>query len=320
MSSSPSELLRAALARWPGGIDIVPASRLDRFAFSTVRAVAIALDAPLDEALLARHYPADVLAAAPASDGFRILPPRDPDADLAALGAVYRIAARLRAPEGCPWDREQTHASLRPYLLEEAYEALEALDRGDLAMLRDELGDLLFQIAIHAQLASEAGAFDIADVGRAIGEKLVRRHPHVFAGTSLEGSDLLVQWEQIKRDERADRRSILDGVPRSLPALFAAERLQERAARVKLRPPRIELLLDIDDPEFLGELLFDLVAEARERGFDAETALREANARFAAHVARAEARARAAGRELESYGDAELRALWEETDGDVPAS
>jgi uncharacterized protein YabN with tetrapyrrole methylase and pyrophosphatase domain len=321
MSSSPSDTLRAVLAAWPAGIDVVPASALDRHSFAAIRAVAIALDAPLDQALLARHYPPEILAAAQAADGFLVLPPRDPYADLASLGAVSRIAERLRAPDGCPWDREQTHASLRPHLLEEAYETLDALDRGDLASLRDELGDLLFQIAIHAQLASEAGAFDMADVSRSIGEKLVRRHPHVFAGTSLEGRDLLVQWEQIKRDEKKEQRtSILDGVPRSLPALFAAERLQERAARVKLRPPRIELPLDVDDPEFLGELLFDLVAEARDHGFDAETALREANARFAAHVGRMEQRARAEGRELESYTEPELRAMWEATSGEVQAA
>jgi uncharacterized protein YabN with tetrapyrrole methylase and pyrophosphatase domain len=323
MSSSPSDLLRAVLGRWPGGVDIVPASALDRHSFATTRAVAIALDAPLDRALLLRHYPAELLDAAESADGFLVLPPRDPYADLASLGAVSRIAERLRAPGGCPWDREQTHASLRPHLLEETYEALEALDRGDLARLRDELGDLLFQIAIHAQLASETGAFDMADVSRSIGEKLVRRHPHVFAGASLEGKDLLVQWEQIKRQEKPETnepQSILDGVPRSLPALFAAERLQERAARVKLRPPRIELPLDVDDPEFLGELLFDLVAEAREHGFDAETALREANGRFAGHVGRVEQRAKAEGRELESYSDAELRALWEATGGEVQAA
>jgi uncharacterized protein YabN with tetrapyrrole methylase and pyrophosphatase domain len=319
MSSSPSDLARAALAAWPGGVDIVPASVLDGHSFTTTRAVVIALDAPVDRALLLKHYPADVLDAAE-SDGFLVLPPRDPYADLAALGTVARIAERLRAPGGCPWDREQTHASLRPHLLEEAYEAIEALDRGDLETLRDELGDLLFQIAIHAQLASEEGAFDLGDVSRAIGEKLIRRHPHVFAGTSLEGKDLLVQWEQIKRAEKSERTSILDGVPRSLPALFAAERLQERAARVKLRPPRIELPLDIDDPEFLGELLFDLVAEARERGFDAETALREANERFAAHVGRVEQRAKADGRELESYESEELDALWEATGGEVHAA
>jgi uncharacterized protein YabN with tetrapyrrole methylase and pyrophosphatase domain len=318
MSSSPSEVLHAVLARWPGGVDIVPASALDRHSFATTRAVVIALDAPVDRALLLQHYPVEILDTAETTDGFLILPPRDPYADLASLGAVSRLAERLRAPDGCPWDREQTHASLRPHLLEEAYEALEALDRGDLETLRDELGDLLFQIAIHAQLASEEGAFDMADVSRSIGEKLVRRHPHVFAGTRLEDKDLLVQWEQIKRVEKKERRaSILDGVPRSLPALFAAERLQERAARVKLRPPRIELPLDVDDPEFLGELLFDLVADARERGFDAETALREANERFAAHVGRVEQRAMSEGRELESYTDAELRAMWEATNGQV---
>ncbi|MEA2660998.1 MAG: tetrapyrrole methylase family protein / MazG family protein [Chloroflexota bacterium] len=297
----------------------MPASALDRHSFSAGRAVVIVLDAPVDRALLLKHYPADVLDAAE-SDGVLVLPPRDPYADLAALGTVARIAERLRAPGGCPWDREQTHASLRPHLLEEAYETLEALDRGDLDTLRDELGDLLFQIAIHAQLASEAGAFDLADVSRSIGEKLIRRHPHVFGGTSLDGTDLLVQWEQIKRSEKRERTSILDGVPRSLPALFAAERLQERAARVKLRPPRIELPLDIDDPEFLGELLFDLVAEARERGFDAEAALREANGRFTAHVGRVEQRAKADGRELESYEPGELRALWEATNVEVQAA
>ena len=242
--------------------------------------------------------------------------------DLASVAAVSRIADRLRAPDGCPWDREQTHASLRPHLLEEAYEALEALDSGDLERLRDELGDLLFQVAIHAQLAHEEGAFDLADVARRLGEKLVRRHPHVFLGVAIEGGDLLAQWERIKRDERAvpegepgakSDKSVLGGVPKDLPALFAAERLQERAARVRLVAPRIELPVDVDDPEFLGELLFDLVGAAREQGFDAEAALRAANERFMSHVARVEARARSDGRALESYSADEMRALWDET-------
>jgi tetrapyrrole methylase family protein/MazG family protein len=241
----------------------------------------------------------------------------DPFVDLASVASVTRIADRLRAPDGCPWDREQTHASLRPHLLEEAYEALEALDSGDLERLRDELGDLLFQVAIHAQLAHEEGAFDMADVARRLGEKLVRRHPHVFAGTAIEGGDLLAQWERIKREEREiaphPSDTVLGGLPKELPALFAAERLQERAARVRLVPPRIELPVDVDDPEFLGELLFDLVAAAREQGFDAETALREANERFTAHVARVEAQVRDAGRALESYSADEMRALWDAT-------
>ena len=251
-----------------------------------------------------------------------MFPPVDPYVDLASVAAVTRIAERLRAPDGCPWDRQQTHASLRPHLLEEAYEALEALDSGDLDRLRDELGDLLFQIAIHAQLASEEGAFDMSDVARRIGEKLVRRHPHVFAGTELRG-DLLAQWERIKREEReaggkADE-SIVSGVPKDLPALFAAERLQERAARVGIEPARIDLPLDVDDPAFLGELLFDLVALAREKGFDAETALREANERFTKRVARVEQRARAEGKALESYAPDAMRKMWENSARDPEA-
>lgn len=275
--------------------------------------------------------------------------------------SLARIAETLRAPGGCPWDREQTHASLRPHLLEETYEALEALDAGDPDRLADELGDLLFQIVIHAQIASEAREFDLAEVERRIVAKLVRRHPHVFAGTQIPEGDLLAQWERIKRDEREAHegrpaehtggraltigdarttdgvargdgaatgdgdatgdgaarggepsRSLLDGVPKALPALFAAERLQERAARVHLVPPRVQLPLDIDDEEFLGDVLFDLVAEARERGFDAETALRAANARFTARVARLEERARREGRALESYAEDELARMWED--------
>jgi tetrapyrrole methylase family protein/MazG family protein len=295
----------------------------------------LVLDAKPDLALLHKHYPPahplialgdaderpltlDGLTAA--DERFIVFPPVDPYVDLASVAAISRIADRLRAPDGCPWDREQTHASLRPHLLEEAYEALEALDSGDLERLRDELGDLLFQVAIHAQLAHEEGAFDIADVARRLGEKLVRRHPHVFEGVPIEGGDLLAQWERIKREERSEaperadgKQSVLGGVPKDLPALFAAERLQERAARVRLVPPRIDLPVDVDDPEFLGELLFDLVGAAREQGFDAETALREANERFMRHVARVEARARADARALESYSADEMRGLWDET-------
>ena len=226
-----------------------------------------------------------------------------------------RIAERLRAPDGCPWDREQTHASLRPHLLEEAYEALAALDSGDPARLRDELGDLLLQIALHAEIARQEGTFDANEVARRLNEKLIRRHPHVFAGTQISsGGELLAQWERIKREEQADgAKSLLGGVPHELPALFAAERMLERAARVKIEPPRLDLPLDIDDQDFLGELLFDIVAAARDAGFDAETALREANDRFSAHVGRVEARAIKDGRALESYAPDEMRRVWEET-------
>ena len=311
---------------------MVPASRLDRHSFSTLRTVAVALDVPPDWSILTQRYPEDhavllldddreralTLAVAQtelASARFLVLAPLEPFADLSSLGTVMRIVERLRAPNGCPWDREQTHASLRPHLLEEAYEALAALDAGDPARLRDELGDLLLQIALHAQLAREEGTFDANEVARRLNEKLIRRHPHVFAGTQVSsGGELLAQWERIKREEHADEpTSLLGGVPRVLPALFAAERMQERAARVKLVPPRLDLPLDIDDEDFLGDLLFDIVAAAREAGFDAETALRAANERFAEHVTRVEERAAKDARALESYAPADMRKIWDET-------
>lgn len=296
-------------------MDIIPASALDRHTFSALRAVILVLDAEPDMTLLRRHY-GPAVALEPIAPGYAALPPADPYLDLASLATVTRIAERLRSPEGgCPWDREQTHASLRPHLLEEAYETLEALDSGDLDRLRDELGDLLLQIALHAQLAREEGAFDIGDVARRLNEKLIRRHPHVFAGEAIQG-DLLAQWERIKREEReAGGRageSITSGVPKDLPALFAAERLQERAARIGIAPDRFDLPLDVDDAGFLGELLFDLVSLAREKGFDAESALREANERFVRRVAAIEARARAEGRPLESYAPDQMRRMWDD--------
>ena len=292
----------------------MPASALDRHSFNALRPVVLILDAEPDAAILRAHYgDARPEALAP---GYALLPAQGPYTDLASLATVTRIAERLRAPNGCPWDRQQTHESLRPFLLEEAYEALEALDTGDRDRLRDELGDLLLQIALHAQLAFEDGAFDIGDVARRLNEKLIRRHPHVFAGTEIK-DDLFRQWERIKREEREaggkKDESILAGVPKDLPALFAAERLQERGERVGLRHERVDLPLDIDDESFLGELLFDLVALAREKGFDAETALREANERFSRRVAKIEARAREEGRALESYSPADMRRMWEES-------
>ena len=144
-----------------------------------------------------------------------------------AVADLARTADRLRAPDGCPWDREQTHASLRPHLLEEADEVLEALDAGDPGRLRDELGDLLFQVVIHAQLSREAGEFDLADVAWRIREKLVRRHPHVFEGKPIEGGDVLAQWERIKRDEDREAAAHL----REANERFArrVRRMEERA-------------------------------------------------------------------------------------------
>jgi len=229
---------------------------------------------------------------------------------------LAQIAERLRGPDGCPWDREQTHVSLRPLLLEETYEVIAALDEGDLEHLREELGDLLFHVVLHAQLAREEGAFDLEAVARSANEKLVRRHPHVFEGVAIAG-DLLEQWERIKREERAaagkPEASILDGLPKDLPSLYAAERALERAARVGIEPQRVDLPLDIDDADGLGAMLFDLAALAREKGLDAEGALRQANARFGARVRKVEDRARSEGRELGTYSRDELGAMWEAT-------
>lgn len=201
-------------------------------------------------------------------------------------------------------------------LLEEAYEVMDAIDGGDPAALREELGDLLFHVVIHAQLSREAGDFDLAGVARTAGEKLVRRHPHVFAGRELSG-DLLEQWERIKREERADKgtpgASILDGVPATLPALYSAERMLERAARIGIVPDRIDLPLDVDDADALGDLLFDLVALAREQGLEAEDALRRATTRFRDRVRSVEERATSEARDLASYSAEELRAMWEAT-------
>lgn len=168
---------------------------------------------------------------------------------------LVAVQARLRARGGCPWDREQTHQSLRPYLIEEAYEVLEALDAGDGKRFASELGDLLLQVVFHAQLASEARRFDIGDVVDAIHDKLVRRHPHVFGRASAKDSaEVLRRWEELKAEERRgegrpDRRSLLDGVPRNLPALAEAFQLTRRAANVGFEWPRLGAVLDKLDEE-----------------------------------------------------------------------
>jgi tetrapyrrole methylase family protein / MazG family protein len=250
------------------------------------------------------------------------------------------VMARLRAPDGCPWDREQTHASLRKYLLEETYEALEALDAGDTAALEEELGDLLLQIVFHAQIADEAGDFDLGDVVAGIVAKLIRRHPHVFGGEEAKDAEAVLRnWEALKRKERAERaagasqdgegapeRSMLDGVPRAMPALAYAQAVQDRAARVGFDWPDVAGVVDKVAEEArelaeappegrqaeLGDLLFSVVNLARRLGIDAEEALRGANGKFLARFASMEGAARRAGKTLEEYDPAGLDALWEE--------
>ena len=228
------------------------------------------------------------------------------DTALSSYSRLPALIAKLRAPDGCPWDREQTHASLRPYLLEEAYEALDAIDDSDAGRLANELGDLLLQVLLHAEIASEEGTFDIEAVARRLADKLIRRHPHVFGDEAYAGADHITRWEQLKRAESESPKSVIAGVPASLPALFMAERLLERAERVKVRPP-----LD-DDPGAIGERLFALVADARKNGVDPEQALRAVNRRFAERFERFEALARLNGRELETLTPHEVEDLWKQ--------
>ncbi|GAA0258642.1 MazG family protein [Cryptosporangium japonicum] len=204
----------------------------------------------------------------------------------ARLLDVASVMDRLRSPGGCPWDAEQTHESLRPYLLEEAYEAYDALLDGDLEALREELGDVLLQVAFHARVASENAedGFDIDDVAGDLVAKLVRRHPHVFADRSVSGADEVhSNWEAIKKAEKK-RDSALDGVAQSQPALSLAAKYLSRARRagVTVSPPALPPSVTAPaDDDALGDLLFALVAAGDEAGLDAEAALRAAARRFA---------------------------------------
>jgi tetrapyrrole methylase family protein/MazG family protein len=228
------------------------------------------------------------------------VPPLAPIADFRSFEGLRAIVARLRDPDGgCPWDLQQTHETLKHFLIEEAYEALEALDDGEPRRLAEELGDLLMQVVLHAQLGEDAGEFVIEDVIGSIAGKLVRRHPHVFGSVQVEGAeDVLRNWEMLKREERGDA-PLLDAVPKSLPALAQAQSTQSRAQGSgfpvpALPPEAIRAMLDMlasgqagDDA--LGDLLFAIVALSRERDLNAEEALRAAVRRFRQQVAAQEA-------------------------------
>lgn len=198
---------------------------------------------------------------------------------MSALDELVAVMARLRGPGGCPWDGEQTHASLAPYAIEEAHELVEAIEAGDDEHLREELGDVLLQVVFHADIARAEGRFDLDDIARSLTEKLRRRHPHVFADVAVDGvGDVVANWDAIKRAEKPERGSALDGIPASLPALARAEKTIRRAGRAGLALPA-ETAADASAPETedeLGRALLALVRGAADRGLDAERALRTA--------------------------------------------
>jgi MazG family protein len=297
--------------------------------------------------LLARLYPADHPVGRFGTDDVATIASLDaaslqaplyiapiaPELAIAGPWAMPWISARLRQPDGCPWDREQTHASLRKHLLEEAYEVYDALERGATPELAGELGDLWLQVVLHAQLAAEAGVFDLADVQAAIAAKIVRRHPHVFGDAIAHtASDVNRQWERIKAGEReaasaADgAKGALDGISPSMPALAASQEMQERAANLGYDWPSIDGVLDkvaeeadelrraADDAERaeeFGDLLFVLVNVARRRGIEAEAAVRAANAKFKRRFASVERGAAAQGVALRDLDFDALDALWD---------
>ena len=246
--------------------------------------------------------------------------------------AFQEIISHLRAPDGCPWDREQTHESLRTHLIEEAYEALEAIDSGDFGAIQEELGDLLLQIVLHSQIASEEGEFTVNTVIKGIYDKIIRRHPHVFGEVQLDGvTGVLQNWERLKEAERKDngkeKKGLLDGVPLSLPALIQAQEYQDRAARVGFDWPVVDGVLDkvaeeiqeIKDAtnekelaEEIGDLFFALVNLARWKKIDAESALRETNLKFKRRFSYVEQSAKQKERSLSDMTLEEMDALWDE--------
>ena len=255
---------------------------------------------------------------------------------------LVKLQARLRAANGCPWDREQTHATLRSYLIEEAYEVLDALESGEDAKFADEMGDLLLQIVFHSQIAAEEKRFTVADVIRGVHEKMVRRHPHVFgAKRAKNAAEVLKNWEQIKQEERrakgqavpnatsaSGKESLLDGVPRSLPALMEGFQLTRRAARIgfdwestdgifdKLTEEIGELRQAIQQKDAvemeseLGDVLFAGINLARFLKIDPEIAAKKANAKFSTRFREIEALAAERGTTLASVSRPELEELW----------
>ncbi len=253
---------------------------------------------------------------------------KDKDAEQ-LFGTLLTVMSRLRGPEGCPWDKKQTHQTLEACLLEEAYEVLAAIDRGDPRHLSEELGDLLLQVVFHAQIARESGAFTIREVLIHLIEKLVRRHPHVFSDQRVEGAEeAIANWEKIKAGEKKPDESLLSGLPMQLPALLRAYRIGSKASRVGFDWPDIQGILlkvreelqELDqefsrqDPrgmdEEFGDLLFALAQLARFMKLNPEAALRKSTMKFQKRFERMEVKLKAEKRDLHSCSDQEWEELW----------
>ncbi len=248
--------------------------------------------------------------------------------NLSQFDTLVDIIAKLRAPDGCPWDRKQTHASLRENLLEECYEVLDALDEGDSGKLCQELGDLLMQIVLHAQIASEAGEFELGDVVNSINTKLIHRHPHIFGSLEVkDAEEVALNWEALKQKERGADTSILASVPKQMPALGYSQAIQRRVAQVGFDWENIDGVIDKLAEEIgefkqadtekqrgreFGDLLFTLVNIARRLGVDSEAALREANKRFYRRFSYMEEACRQRGVNFAGLSFDEQNARWEE--------
>lgn len=242
------------------------------------------------------------------------------------LKELIEVIAKLRAPDGCPWDREQTHKTLKPNMLEEAYEAVDAMDSGDMKHLKEELGDVLLQVVLHAQIASEEGYFTIEDVARGLKEKLIHRHPHVFGDVKVGSTtEVLDNWDKLKQEEKKHRKSAMDGVSKSQSALMSAQKISKKAVKTGFEWPNEESLYECIFSEFdefkeaekeqdkehmeeeFGDILFATVNLARWNKIDAEQALLKANKKFMTRFRKMEELAQ---KPLNEYSFDEYDALW----------
>ena len=249
------------------------------------------------------------------------------------LEELISIIRKLRAPDGCPWDREQTHYSLRPNMIEEAYEAVDAIDDNDMKHLKEELGDVLLQVVLHSQIASEEGAFDIEDVAQELNKKLIHRHPHVFGNAKIDNSDDVLQaWDKLKAEEKIHRKSAMDGISRSQAALISAQKISKKAVKQGFEWPDEETLYDCINSEFqefkqakengdklnmeeeFGDILFAVVNLARWNKIDAEQALLKANKKFEKRFRKME---ELAEKPLTEYSLDEYNKLWKQAKKEI---